>query len=53
MDNVFKGNVRDSRNKFDRFPTNLLAALFHFAPRGVLEIEPGVREAPPIESSRF
>lgn len=48
----YNGNVRDYRNKFESFPTNLLAGLFHFAPREFLEIEPAVRENPSMDLSR-
>lgn len=47
----YNGNIRDYRNKFESFPTNLIASAFHFEPHGFLEIEPAVRINPTVNLS--
>ena len=45
----YNGNIRDYRNKFESFPTNLIAAAFHFEPETFLEIESAVRALPEVK----
>lgn len=47
----YNGNVRDYRNKFEGFPTNLIASAFDFEPKGFLEIEPAARGNPAVDLS--
>lgn len=42
----YNGNVRDYRNKYEGFPTNLIASAFGFPPESFLEIDPAVRDVP-------
>jgi LemA protein len=44
----YNGNVRDYRNKYESFPTNLIASAFGFEPLEFLEIESVVRQAPAV-----
>jgi LemA protein len=44
----YNGNVRDYRNKYESFPTNLIASAFGFEPLEFLEIESVVRQAPVV-----
>ncbi|MEX2382019.1 MAG: LemA family protein [Opitutales bacterium] len=46
----FNGNVRDYRNRFQMFPSNIVASLFNFAPESYFDVDPSVREVP---STRF
>ncbi|MEM1058165.1 MAG: LemA family protein [Verrucomicrobiota bacterium] len=47
----FNGNVRDYRNKCEQFPSNLIAGMGGFRPESYFEVEPALREAPPVELS--
>ena len=44
----YNGNVRDMRNQCERFPSSIVASLFHFQPEDFFDVEPAVREAPEI-----
>jgi len=44
----FNGNIRDYRNRCERFPSNIVAALFGFKPQGFFEVPPSVREVPDV-----
>lgn len=44
----YNGNVRDYRNKYESFPTNLIASAFNFEQKFFLEIEPAVRVNPTV-----
>lgn len=47
----YNGNVRDYRNRYESFPSNLVAKLFNFSPRDFFNVDPAVRVAPSIEGS--
>lgn len=42
----YNGNVRDYRVKCESFPSNLVAAMFGFAPEAYFSVEPSVRNVP-------
>lgn len=44
----YNGNIRDYRNKYEGFPTNLIARLFGLGPLEFLAIEPAVRTNPAV-----
>ncbi len=44
----YNGNVRDYRNKYESFPTNLIASLFNMPQLNFLEIDAAVREVPKV-----
>jgi LemA protein len=44
----FNGNIRDYRNRCERFPSNIVAGLFGFKPQGFFEVPPSVREVPDV-----
>jgi LemA protein len=44
----YNGNVRDMRNKCERFPSSIVASLFHFQPQDFFDVEPAVREVPEV-----
>ena len=44
----YNGNVRDMRNTCERFPSSIVASLFHFQPQDFFDVEPAVRETPEI-----
>ena len=45
----YNGNVRDMRNQCERFPSSLVAALFHFQVHDFFDVEPAVRETPTVK----
>jgi LemA protein len=45
----YNGNVRDYRNKFEAFPSNLVAQLFNFPPADFFEVEASVRRNPEVD----
>lgn len=47
----YNGNVRDMRNQCERFPSSLVASLFHFQPQDFFDVEPAVREAPSVKGA--
>ena len=47
----YNGNVRDMRNQCERFPSSLVASLFHFQPQDFFDVEPAVREAPAVKDA--
>lgn len=44
----YNGNIRDYRNKWESFPTNLIAAMFGFRAESFLEIDSAVRAVPTV-----
>ena len=44
----YNGNVRDYRNKCESFPSSIVASMFAFQPASFFEVEPAVRETPPV-----
>ena len=49
MRRFYNGNVRDYRNKCERFPSNLVASTFGFQSRDFFSVHPSVREVPDVE----
>ena len=47
----YNGNVRDMRNQCERFPSSLVASLFHFQPQDFFDVEPVVHEAPSVKGA--
>ena len=47
----YNGNVRDMRNQCDRFPSSLVASLFHFQPQDFFDVEPAVRQTPSVKGA--
>ena len=45
----YNGNVRDYRNKCEIFPGNLVANGFSFKPHDFFDVDPAVRQAPPVK----
>jgi LemA protein len=45
----YNGNVRDLRNQCERFPSSIVASLFHFQPQDFFNVESIVREAPEVK----
>ena len=45
----FNGNVRDYRNKCERFPSMIIAQMFGFKPESYFQVEPAVREVPNLQ----
>ena len=45
----YNGNVRDYRNKCESFPSNLVAAMFHFQTEEFFSVPPAVKEVPDVE----
>jgi len=43
----YNGNVRDYRNKCERFPSNIVAGMFNFKPADYFDVEPAVRQTVP------
>jgi LemA protein len=43
----YNGNVRDYRNKCERFPSNIVASMFNFKPVDYFDVEPAVRQTAP------
>src|SRR3989339_754844 len=44
----FNGNIRDYRNKYETFPSNIVAMVFAFKPQEFFEVPPSVRDVPDI-----
>jgi len=44
----FNGNIRDYRNKYETFPSNMIAGAFGFKPQEFFEVPPSVREVPDV-----
>jgi len=44
----YNGNVRDYRNRYESFPSNLIASAFKFEAMSFFEVEPAVAEAPQV-----
>jgi LemA protein len=42
----YNGNVRDYRNKYESFPSNIVASMFAFKPIEFFDVEPATRELP-------
>ena len=47
----YNGNVRDMRNQCERFPSSLVASLFHFQPQDFFDVEPAVRQIPSVKGA--
>jgi len=47
----YNGNVRDMRNKCERFPSSLIAGMFRFAPHDFFDVEPAVRTVPSVQGA--
>ncbi len=46
----YNGNVRENNNRIEQFPSNLVAAWFHFGKREFFELEnPAAHELPKVE----
>ncbi len=45
----FNGNVRDYRNKYESFPSNLVARVGGFQEEGFFQVSPSVREVPDVD----
>jgi LemA protein len=44
----YNGNVRDYRNKYEAFPSNLIAGMFSFKPLDFFDVDPAVHETPSL-----
>ena len=42
----FNGNVRDYRNKCEKFPSSVIAGIFGFEPQDYFRVHPSVRDVP-------
>ena len=49
----YNGNVRDMRNQCERFPSSVVASLFHFEPQEFFDVEPAVRETPTVQGAFY
>jgi len=47
----YNGNVRDMRNKCERFPSNIIAGMFKFTLHDFFDVEPAVREVPSVQGA--
>jgi LemA protein len=47
----YNGNVRDYRNKYEGFPSNLIANMYNFEPRDFFNVDPAVRVVPSVQGA--